>query len=459
MQASWSPTLPEGETPVYERLVGALANDIATGALAPGDRLPPQRDLAYRLGLGVGTVTRAYAEAEQRGLLSCQVGRGSFVASRLSETPADGPIDLTRSLPPMAASSARLSAALARAARDPKAVERLAYAPPAGFAEDLEAGAAWLKQIHRWDELEPGRLLTCSGAQQAVAVALGVAARPGEAVIGEAASFAGLKSLAGLMGYRLIPAGMDREGLTPEGLAQAARESGARVAYVLPTQNPTARLMSEARRREIVEVARWLDLILIEDDLYGAYAGGFGLPRLAPLAALAPERTLFVSALSKSVAPGLRLGWLALPEGGDWADRAYSALHAVALGGPTLGGLIACRWIADGTAETILAENRLELEARVDLAAEALGPAMERPTMAAFPHVWLPLAELEAERVGSRALRAGVELTPADGPILPGGGMSGLRLCLGGAPDRASLARALAVVRDALAPAAARTLV
>ena len=463
MRSIWTPTVPEGEEPVYERLVSALSGDIAAGVLSPGDRLPPQRELAFRLGLGLGTVTRAYAEAERRGLLSCQVGRGSFVAARPGEetSAAGGPIDLTRSLPPLAASAARLSAALSHAARDPRSAERLAYAPAAGFAEDCEAGAAWLKQIHQWDDLQADRLVCCAGAQQAVAVALGIAARPGEAVIGEAATFAGLKSLAGLMAYRLVPAAMDGEGLTPEGLERAARESGARVAYVLPTQNPTARLMGEQRRGDLVEVARRLDLILVEDDLYGAYAGGFGLDRLTPLAAMAPERVLFVSALSKAVAPGLRLGWLALPQGAGWRDRALSALHAIALGGPTLGGLVASAWIRDGTAQAILIENRGELAARVSLALEVLAAAVERPAAAGFPHVWLPLDELEAERIAGRALRAGVELTPADGPILLGGGMAGLRLCLGGAPDRLVLERALGVVRAALSaePSSARSLI
>lgn len=461
MQTPWNPTVPEGDEPVYERLVTALGEDIASGALAAGDRVPPQRELAFRLGLGVGTVTRAYAEAERRGLLICQVGRGSFVAGHSQDASAtEGPIDLTRSLPPLAPSAARIAAALTRAAKDPRAIARLAYAPAAGFPEDCEAGAAWLKQVHDWDELEAERLVCCSGAQQAVAVALGIAARPGEAVIGEAATFAGLKSLAGLMDYRLVAAAMDGEGLTPEGLDRAAAESGARLAYVLPTQNPTARLMGGQRRRDIVEVARRRDLVLVEDDLYGAYAGGFGLPRHASLAALAPERVLFVSALSKAVAPGLRLGWLALPVGHEWRARALSALHAIALGGPTLGALIGGGWIADGTAAAILAENRRELAARTALALEVLGPAVERPAVAAFPHVWLPLSELDAERVAGRTLRAGVELTPADGPILPGGGMAGLRLCLGGAPDLVTLERALVVVKQALgAAAAADTLV
>ncbi|HWW26124.1 MAG TPA: winged helix-turn-helix domain-containing protein, partial [Caulobacter sp.] len=77
--AGWTPTLPTGEAPLYERLLDALRQDIASGALGDGDRLPPQRDLAHRLGLGLGTVTRAYVEAEKAGLVQAHVGRGSFV--------------------------------------------------------------------------------------------------------------------------------------------------------------------------------------------------------------------------------------------------------------------------------------------------------------------------------------------------------------------------------------------
>src|SRR5665213_3362835 len=102
-----------------------------------------------------------------------------------------------------------------------------------------------------------------------------------------AASFTGVKALAAHMDYRLVPAGMDAEGLTPESLGEAAARSGARVAYVLPVQNPTARIMGLERRQALVEVARKRDLVIVEDDLYGAYASDLGLP---PLASLAPER-------------------------------------------------------------------------------------------------------------------------------------------------------------------------
>ena len=103
---------------------------------------------------------------------------------------------------------------------------------------------------------------------------------------------------------------MDGEGLTPEALDKAASESGARAAYVQPFQNPTARVMSLQRRRDIVAVARKLRLILIEDDLYGPHVAELGLP---PLAQLAPDVVAYVSGLSKSLSPGFRTGFLAMP--------------------------------------------------------------------------------------------------------------------------------------------------
>lgn len=447
----WTPALPDGDAPIYERLVDALAADVASGALAAGARLPPQRDLAYRLGLGVGTVTRAYAEAERRGLLVGQVGRGSFIAPPKGAHTGPALIDMARNLPPAGPAEARLPAAMARLARRRDLTERLGYAPSGGFEADRAAGAAWLAAASGWDGLDPARILCVAGAQQAVAVALAAAIRPGEAVIAEAASFSGLKAIAHEMDYRLVTADLDAEGLTPEALDRAAAASGARAAYVLPSHNPTARVMGAARRAEIVEVARARGLILVEDDLYGPYARDLGL---APLARLAPERVFHATSLSKTVSPGLRAGFLVPPAA--LRERALEALQALAIGPPGLGFALATQWIEDGSAAAILEENRAEMAARVALAQGVLGQAVEPPAAASSLHVWLPMGELEAERAAARALRAGVEVTPPREMVFDPTRISGLRLCLGAAPDRASLEAALRSVAAALGEAAER---
>lgn len=285
---------------MYARIVEALAADIDRGELARGARLPTQRALAEAVGVGIGTVTRAYAEAEARGLIDAVVGRGSFVARSRPPAQGDGLIDLSRNVAPMAPAAAALRNVVAALPRRSDLAERLDYAPDAGLPADRRAGAEWLRRAANFGRADERRLIVTTGAQQAIAVALGALCRPGDAVIVEAATFNGVKLIAAQMGLRLIPAAMDREGLTPQALEQAAAESGARVAYLQPFQNPTARVMGLPRRREIVEASRRRGLTLVEDDLYGPHVAELGLP---PLAELAPDRVAYVSGLSKNSRP------------------------------------------------------------------------------------------------------------------------------------------------------------
>ncbi len=445
----WRPRLAPGDGYVHRRILAALEADIASGRLATHQRLPTHRHLGETLGVGVGAVTRAYAEAESRGLTTARVGRGTFVAgpaAREAES-AGGFIDLARNLPPAAGAETRLAGALASLRRRGDLVAHLDYPPPAGHEAHRRAGAAWLAAATAGANVEWRRLILTGGAQQAVAISLAAAARPGDAVIVEAATFTGIKALAAHMGYRLVAAGMDAEGLTPDALDEAAATSGARVAYVQPLQNPTGRIMSLERRRAIVEVARRRDLVLVEDDLYGAYAAELGLPTLA---GLAPDRVFHVSGLSKSLSPGLRVGYCVPPAGGDAMDRALGALRAIAFGPPSLGALVATQWIEDGSALDILRDHRESLAERTRVALTVLGAAAERPKNTAATHLWLPLGALEAERVAARALRDGVRVTEPTAPLAPGGHEHGLRICLGAPPTLALLEQGLATLARAL---------
>lgn len=448
MAQAWTPVIPDGAAPLYERLLSVLRADIATGALATGTRLPPQRDLAYRLGVGLGTVTRAYVEAEKVGLVSAHVGRGSFVnapaSHRLAER--DGPINLAQNISPSAPAASRLSEALGRLRKRPDLLEHLAYAPMAGHEAQRRAGAAWLARTGSFTAVDWRRLICCAGAQQGLALALGTVLSPGDVLLTEAVTYHGLKALAAHRGWRMRGLAMDEEGLRPDALEAAIAATGARVLAVLPTlQNPTGRIMSRARREAIVAIARQHGLTIVEDDIYAAYVKDAP----PPFAMLAPERTFHVSGVSKTLAPGLRAGFLVAPDAAGF-ERVLDGVQVMAYAPPAFGGLIATQWIEDGTADIILAEALEEGAARLALARELLGEAMETPRSLTAPHVWLPMSELEAERLAGRALRGGAEVTPPGAPIVEPGLENGVRICLGSTEDRVTLRRGLEIVAGAL---------
>lgn len=447
---SWTPKLSAVRSgPLYRALVEALAEDVQGGRLAPGTRLPPQRDLAHALGISVGAVTRAYDVAARRGLVSAHVGRGTFVVDRSNNgAPQDGVIDLTTNIAPLVAFdlAAEATASLRRL---PSLADRLSYLPPWGLDVDRRAGTEWLTRTAGFERLDWRTLICCGGAQSAMTIALAALCQPGDPILCEALTFSGAKMLATQQRYQLHGVEMDDDGALPQALDQAAAASGARVFYTLPTlHNPTARTMSQQRRADIARVARARDLWIVEDDVYAPYAQDLDLP---PLAALAPERTLYVTSLSKIIAPGLRAGFLVAPAG-ETFDRCVRALRALMHSPAGVDAAIATDWIKSGRADDLAREVRAEAYARTTMALTALEGAVAVPSLVTGLHLWLPMPTAEAERMAARALTAGVRLTPP-GAFATSSAQTatGLRLCVGAAANRATLARALQSLNDALA--------
>ena len=206
----------------------------------------------------------------------------------------------------------------------------------------------------------------------------------------------------------------------------------------MPVNNPTTATMGLARRDQIVALARRWDLLIIEEDVYGL------LPEQAPppLAALAPERVLYVTGLSKTVAPGLRLGYLLLPP--LLQARARDAEpHTTWQVSPLSMGL-GTAWLEDGTAWRRLLAQRRELAARHRLCAQALQQLTWRGEPHG-PHVWLPAPPGGPDRFAKRALEAGVVVVPSSVfAATRAVREKGIRLSVGAAPDRATLAEGLA---------------
>ena len=241
---------------------------------------------------------------------------------------------------------------------------------------------------------------------------------------------------------------MDAQGALPHSLDRAAVATGARVFYTLPTlQNPTARTMSHERRMDIVKVARARGLWIIEDDVYAPYARHLGL---SPIAALAPERTLYISSLSKILSPGFRSGFLVAPAG-EVFDRCVRALRAYMHSPGGISAAIATDWIESGQADNLAREVCAETSTRTALALSMLKGLVDQPQTAMSLHLWLPMSQNDAERAAARALMAGVRLaSPQAFAVMSGEMASGLRLCVGSAANRATLKRALISLKGSL---------
>jgi DNA-binding transcriptional MocR family regulator len=362
----------------------------------------------------------------------------------------DGIVDLARNYPPLGAARARLREALEALSRT-NTVDFSLYGPVLGLDAHRQAAARWLPRS-AGIAVDWNRVLLTTGAQQAIHAALGALLTPGDTLMCEAGTFHGVKLAAAQGRFKLLGLAMDDEGVLPDALERAAR-TGARVAYLTPTlQNPTGRTMSPLRREMLVRIARERDLILIEDDVYAAYAGKALGDNPPTLSSMAPERVLYLSGASKSLMPGLRLGFLVAPDE-PVLTSAAQVLRASVYSTPAFGAQIFAHWEETGEADVIAGHNRADAAIRQKSALAILGDFIEPPGSDQSLHLWLPMSEAAAERTAARALRAGVEVTPPSAPVVDADLISGLRLCLGQAEGE-QLEASLHALRPMLAHAA-----
>jgi DNA-binding transcriptional MocR family regulator len=437
------PGRPGGRGPVYRAIADAIDEDVKTGALRAGARLPPHRDLADRLGVTVTTITRAYTEATRRGLIAGHVGRGTFIrgTAQTDDEPENGPRDLSMNILMPDKEVAVLEKHLF-ARRVLPWTQLLGYVPSRGHLRHRQAMAAWLSACGFI--AEPERIVLTAGAQHAMAVAVTAVVRPGDTLLVEELTYSGARLLAQQLGIKVRGVGMDAEGLKPEALESAIRSTRSRVLYCMPRlQNPTSAVMSDRRRRQIAAIAERHKLVVIEDDTYG-----FLSPEREPLAALLPERTIFITSLSKSLFPGLRLGCAVPPA--SLVEKITAAVWATMINTSPIGADIMSSWIEDGTAERIAEWKRHEVAARQQMARRLLqGERLQ--TIPSSPHIWLHLpVKWDADTFTAHARARGVVVNAAHEFTVADVQPRAVRLCVGTPRTRGGLEQALTRVVEAL---------
>jgi DNA-binding transcriptional MocR family regulator len=425
--------------PDYAKLADALTADIAAGRLKPGDRLPPQRAFAHARHIAVSTASRVYSELLRRGLVVGEVGRGTFVAGRRETVPAiaepnDGRIDLEFNFPILPEQPAVIAKSLAGMTRPEALAIALRFAPSRGRREDRELSARFLAR-GGWRP-SPDGLLFAGNGRQAIAAAIGAVVPIGGRLGVEAITYPLVKGIAARLGVTLVPLPLDEAGIRPDGIARAHRQASLSALYLQPVlHNPLGVSLTPGRREELVRLAGKLDLMIIDDAVYGF------LSDEPPLAALAPERCIVVDSLSKRIAPGLGLGFISAPVA--LRERLMMSLRS---GGWTVSGFAfeaGLRLMADGTAGVIATRKREEAKERQHTAATFLAGFTVRADARAY-HLWLTLPDhWRSEAFVAAAARRGVGLTPSSAfAVGHGHAPNAVRLALA-SPSREQLRQAL----------------
>ena len=442
---NWVPDLGARDGPRYLAIAAAIAADMRTGALNPGDRLPPQRRLAERLGVDFTTVARGYVEAQKRGLVESRVGQGTYVLPVAPERTARVELprrpqiaDLSMNLPPEPDDPAlieRMREGFVAVGSDLNALLR--YQGFGGAQADKDAASAWLSRR----ALVPAqdRLFVCPGAHSALLAIFGLIARPGETLLSEAITYPGARAIAAQLGIELVGLEVDKDGVTPDALADACKRLTPKGLYLNPTlQNPTTLTIPHRRRVEIAAVARKFQLPIVEDDAYG-FIPPHG-PH--PFAAIAPDLTWHIAGLAKCIGAGIRAAYVLAPEKRlGWPFAA--AMRAASVMASPLTVALATRWIEDGTADAILHFIRNETAARQSLARELLAGASFRADPLSF-NLWVTLPPGWTRSAFIGEMRgAGIGIVASDAFTVSGPPPEAVRICLGGPIPRARLRDAL----------------
>ncbi|MRW84769.1 aminotransferase class I/II-fold pyridoxal phosphate-dependent enzyme [Pseudoduganella sp. FT26W] len=430
---TWLPRLALHGGPRFLQIADALQAAMAAGSLQPGDRLPPQRQLAAQLDVDLTTITRAYDEARRRNLLEGRGARGTYVAAPKVELTSI--LDLSMNTPPPPDGvdfDDMLKQGLSQVLMRADSELLMTYHLAGGSDSDRKAGAKWLEPM--FGRLDARQVLVCPGAQAAIAALILALTAPGDVILAEPTTYPGLRSAATQFGRHIIPVEADQHGMLPEMLEKACRQHQPGLVFLNPTlQNPTAITMPERRRKELAGIAQRCNVRIVEDDPYWLLAEA----PPPPIATLAPEQVYYISTLSKCLTPGLRVAFVLIRDPHE-RERFLVALRSFALMVAPLTAALATQWILDGSADGLMEGVRKEARLRHRMARDIL--AGRYSGAGDGLHVWLELpAYWNSAQLARAADSEGIAVTPAEAFATGNVSVNAIRISLGSIKDRGRL--------------------
>jgi len=424
MTDNWLPHLASGVVK-YQAVAEALGTAIKEGSLQPGDRLPPQRELATRLGVDLTTVTRAYDVARRRGLIEARGRAGSFVRKRETiDVRALSSVDAGMNMPPelpgrqLAQSISDATSALLLT----ESPLRLQYQSAGGSVQDRAVAAALFKQAGL--ETKAEQVVITAGGQNALHAILGHLVEPGDVVACATHVYPGFRGLAERLGARLTALDV----IDADHLRALCEVSPPKALYVVPTNdNPTTRTLSLSERLALAVVADEFGVKVIEDDAYGALAA----EPIVAITSFIPHLGWYIASTSKIISPALRVAFVRVPNVAH-ALRIAGDVHETIIMAPPLNVAILGRWIAEGTYDRLIASMRAEASIRQSVAREWL-QGSEYDVHPEGYHLWLHLpAALRTRELADLMRPTGLSVIAAEQFAAGPKHASAVRVSLGG---------------------------
>ncbi|WP_170445867.1 PLP-dependent aminotransferase family protein [Ruegeria arenilitoris] len=421
MDTIWPTELPKSKGPKYTLVADTIRKAIENKQLEVGVKLPPVRELAYRLQITPGTVARAYSILTEEGLLQAEVGRGTFVAPpkmpllddvwsrqlHLRDDKYDANVSLFSPRLPDVGQVSLIRSCLAKVAQgDPKMF--MNYPTRDAYLPVRQAVVDWLSDLPL-GALNADDIVLTHGGQSGLCVVFQTVLRdPKPVVLVEDLSYAGFRRAGELMRAEVVGVKMDKWGISPDALDHILRQTRAQAICVSPeVQNPTGGHSPLERRNEVIEIARRHDLQIIEDDCYR-----MGEARAPSYRALAPERGWHVSSISKTLTPALRVGFAIAPRerSGDLRRSAEYGYFGLAQPLAELTRLL----LSHPQSRQMARDVRAKMGEYVRVAVNALG-GFNLNWDPDIPFVWLSLPSGWRAAAFSRAAeREGIQLRSAD---------------------------------------------
>lgn len=429
----------------YQRLAYETEKLIVDGVLRPGDRLPSVRQVCRTHAISPVTVTQAYYLLEGRGLIEARPKSGYFVRARLgqrlNEPEMSHPVGNSTELQvsdfifqilnsvkdpavvpygssfpsPFLFPFDKLGRFLCQAARRFDPVSTVTDLPPGN--EELRRQIV-LRYLSRGAVISTDEVIVTSGAMEGINLCLQAVTQPGDLIAIESPTFyAGLQASERL-GLKVIEIpSHPREGISIQALEDALRHHPIKACLLmLNFGNPTGSLVSEDRKRYLLDLLARYNVPLIEDDVYNELYFG-PQPPLCSKSVARSDHVMHISSFSKCLAPGYRLGWVAA---GRYAEKIIRLKLATTLATTIPVQIAVAEYLKQGGYDHHLRRLRQQLVVQESLLIEGIERHFPPTTRLARPaggyFVWLELPEsVDALRLHRMALDQGISIAP--GPI------------------------------------------